>query len=80
MQIQEAEDFVYLDLRGLSCPFPLLKTKKALEKSKRGTKLHVAATDPNTVDDFTALANHGGIKIHRQWQENAVFNFLVEQS
>ena len=44
-----------LDTKGLACPLPILKTKKALSELPKGAKLEVLATDPGSVPDFTAF-------------------------
>ncbi len=56
-----------LDTRGLNCPLPILKAKKALADMKSGEVLKVVATDPGSVRDFQAFARQTG-------------NELVEQS
>ena len=56
-----------LDARGLNCPLPILKAKKALTDMVSGEVLKVVATDPGSVRDFQAFARQTG-------------NELVEQS
>jgi TusA-related sulfurtransferase len=56
-----------LDTRGLNCPLPILKAKKALAELSTGQVLKVVATDPGSVRDFQAFARQTG-------------NELVEQS
>jgi TusA-related sulfurtransferase len=56
-----------LDARGLNCPLPILKAKKALADMHAGELLKVVATDPGSVRDFQAFARQTG-------------NELVEQS
>jgi tRNA 2-thiouridine synthesizing protein A len=56
-----------LDTRGLNCPLPILKAKKALAEMLSGEVLKVMATDPGSVRDFQAFARQTG-------------NELVEQS
>ncbi len=56
-----------LDTRGLNCPLPILKAKKALADMSSGDVLKVVATDPGSVRDFQAFARQTG-------------NELVEQS
>ena len=56
-----------LDARGLNCPLPILKAKKALADMQSGEVLKVVATDPGSVRDFQAFARQTG-------------NELVEQS
>ncbi len=56
-----------LDTRGLNCPLPILKAKKALADMSTGELLKVISTDPGSVRDFQAFARQTG-------------NELVEQS
>jgi tRNA 2-thiouridine synthesizing protein A len=56
-----------LDTRGLNCPLPILKAKKALADMKSGDVLKVISTDPGSTRDFQAFARQTG-------------NELVEQS
>ena len=49
-----------LDARGLSCPLPILKTKKALSDLTSGQVLKVVATDPGSIKDMQAFANQTG--------------------
>ena len=49
-----------LDTRGLNCPLPILKAKKALAEMNSGQTLKVVATDPGSVRDFQAFARQTG--------------------
>jgi tRNA 2-thiouridine synthesizing protein A len=49
-----------LDARGLSCPMPLLKTKKAIEKLASGQILEILGTDPGTKNDLPSWAKRTG--------------------
>jgi tRNA 2-thiouridine synthesizing protein A len=49
-----------LDTRGLSCPLPVLRARKALREVAPGGLLHVLATDPAAVDDFRAFCGEAG--------------------
>lgn len=49
-----------LDARGLTCPLPILKAKKALSDMHSGEVLKVLATDPGSVRDFQAFARQTG--------------------
>ncbi len=49
-----------LDARGLKCPLPILKSKKALADMQSGDVLRVMATDPGSVRDFNAFARQTG--------------------
>ena len=49
-----------IDTRGLNCPLPILKAKKALSDMRSGQALKVVATDPGSVRDFQAFAKQTG--------------------
>ena len=49
-----------LDARGLNCPLPILRTKKALTDMESGQVLKVLATDPGSVKDFSAFSRQTG--------------------
>jgi len=49
-----------VDARGLSCPLPILRAKKALAEMHSGQVLKIVATDPGSVRDFQAFARQTG--------------------
>jgi tRNA 2-thiouridine synthesizing protein A len=55
-----------VDARGLNCPLPVLRTKKALAEMQSGEVLHVIATDPGSVRDFQAFAKQTGNELLKQ--------------
>jgi tRNA 2-thiouridine synthesizing protein A len=55
-----------LDTRGLNCPLPILKAKKALAEMGSGQVLKVVATDPGSVRDFQAFARQTGNELIEQ--------------
>ncbi len=55
-----------LDARGLNCPLPILKAKKALSEMQSGQILRVVATDPGSVRDFQAFAKQTGNELLEQ--------------
>jgi TusA-related sulfurtransferase len=55
-----------LDARGLNCPLPILKAKKALAEMKAGDVLKVVATDPGSMRDFQAFARQTGNELIEQ--------------
>ena len=59
-----------LDLSGLTCPMPLLKTKQALNRMLAGQVLMVTATDPASERDFQAFSQQSGIRL-LQTEKNA---------
>ena len=55
-----------LDTRGLNCPLPILKAKKALADMQSGEVLKVVATDPGSMRDFQAFARQTGNELLEQ--------------
>ena len=62
-----------LDTRGLNCPLPILKAKKALAEMASGDVLKVLATDPGSVRDFQAFARQTGNELLEQESANEEF-------
>ncbi|MCX8135032.1 MAG: sulfurtransferase TusA family protein [Roseococcus sp.] len=69
-----------LDVRGLSCPLPVLKANKALRALPPGARLTVLATDPAAVKDFAAYAEETGhALLSSTAEEGGVFRFLLQR-
>lgn len=59
-----------VDARGLNCPLPILKAKKALSEMQSGQLLKVVCTDPGSVRDFQAFAKQTGNELVEQQTVN----------
>jgi TusA-related sulfurtransferase len=68
-----------LDTRGLNCPLPILKTKKALADMASGDILRVISTDPGSVRDFQAFARQTGNELVEQQTAGADFIHLIKR-
>lgn len=68
-----------LDARGLNCPLPILKAKKALAEMVSGEILRVIATDPGSVRDFQAFAKQTGNTLVGQSENNNEFTFFMKR-
>ena len=68
-----------VDARGLNCPLPILRAKKALAEMESGQVLRVMATDPGAQRDFTAFAKQTGNELLDSREENDVFVFLMRR-
>lgn len=66
-----------LDLRGLKCPLPILRTKKALAQLESGSVLTVWATDPGAPDDFAAFCKHTGHALMESSLHDEVFTLVI---
>ena len=68
-----------LDVKGLNCPLPILRTKKALSEMTTGQILHVLATDPGAVKDFHAFARQTGNLLLESLEAGPVFEFFFRR-
>ncbi len=68
-----------LDVKGLNCPLPILRTKKALSEMDSGQVLRVLATDPGSVKDFAAFARQTGNELLEQKEDGNVFEYLIKR-
>ena len=62
-----------IDTRGLNCPLPILKPKKALADRASGQVLKVVSTDPGSMRDFQAFARQTGNELLEQQTQEADF-------
>jgi tRNA 2-thiouridine synthesizing protein A len=69
-----------LDARGLKCPLPVLRARKAIQGLAPGAVLHVLATDPGSVRDFQAFCEATGHALEEQSQEGGAFSFRVRKT
>ncbi len=68
-----------IDTRGLNCPLPILRAKKALNDMQGGQVLKVVATDPGAVKDFQAFCRQTGNELLSQAQAADEFLFFVKR-
>lgn len=68
-----------LDVRGLNCPMPILKTKKLLGDLASGQVLRVIATDPGSLRDFQAFAKQTGHELLEQTHNNVEFVHVLKK-
>ena len=68
-----------LDLCGLKCPMPVLRTRKALRRMAAGDRMVVLCTDPLAVIDIPHLLREGGDTLEGQSETAAVLRFLVRK-
>ena len=69
-----------LDAKGLNCPLPILKAKKALKDVPEGGTLEILATDPGSVADFQAFCRTTGNELVEHDEEGGVYRFLLRKS
>ena len=68
-----------LDVKGLNCPLPILRAKKALTDMETGQILRVVATDPGSVKDFAAFCKQTGNPLLSSEETAAAFTFLISK-
>jgi tRNA 2-thiouridine synthesizing protein A len=68
-----------IDARGLNCPLPILRTKKALNDMTSGQTIRVTATDPASVRDFEAFARQTGNQLVEQVEADGAFWFVLKR-
>ena len=69
-----------LDLAGLKCPLPALKTRKALKTLAPGARLEVLCTDPLSVIDIPALIQETGDRVEITRRDEQAIVFVIEKA
>ena len=69
-----------LDTKGLACPLPILKTRKAISELPIGATLEVLATDPGAVADFQAFSAATSHILLEHSEQGGVYRFLLRRS
>ena len=68
-----------LDAKGLNCPLPILKARKALKDVGPGETLEILSTDPGSVADFQAFCRQTGNELLESSNDDTVFRFLIKR-
>jgi tRNA 2-thiouridine synthesizing protein A len=68
-----------LDARGLKCPLPILRAKKALTNMASGQVLKIVSTDSGSVRDFQAFSKQTGNELLRHAEANKEFTFFIKR-
>jgi tRNA 2-thiouridine synthesizing protein A len=69
-----------LDVKGLNCPLPILKTRKALRAMAAGGTIEVLTTDPASTIDFPAFCEQTGNQLLEQSEVKGTFRFVIRRS
>ena len=69
-----------LDARGMNCPLPILRTRKAINQLAIGEVLEVTATDPGSVKDMASFCSQTGNRLVSSNEADNCFIFLVEKA
>ncbi|MBI4683754.1 MAG: sulfurtransferase TusA family protein [Nitrospirae bacterium] len=71
---------VSLDCKGLNCPMPVIKTKKALDSMSSGQILFMQATDPGTKADIAALLKRTGNELVEMKEEKGELLYYIKKT
>jgi len=69
-----------LDARGLNCPLPILRTRKALNRISTGQILEVTSSDPGSVKDMASFCTQTGNRLVASSESENGFVFLIEKA
>ena len=69
-----------LDAKGLNCPLPILRAKKALNELVAGNTLEILATDPGAVADFQAFCRTTGNELLEHSLDGKTYRFLIKKA
>ena len=69
-----------LDAKGLNCPLPILRAKKAIAGLASGQTLKIEATDPGSVKDFEAFCKQTGNELVSSGEEDGKFVFAIKKA
>jgi tRNA 2-thiouridine synthesizing protein A len=69
-----------LDASGLSCPLPIVKTKKEIDSMTSGQVLEIISTDPGSKNDMTAWCKRTGNELLESVEEGGKFKFYVKKA
>ncbi len=69
-----------LDAKGLNCPLPILRAKKAIGALSAGQVLKITATDPGSVKDFEAFCKQTGNELLSSSEAGGAFEFMIKKS
>ncbi|RAT00442.1 hypothetical protein A6E22_22725, partial [Bacillus cereus] len=69
-----------LDVKGLACPMPIVKTKKAMEALQSGEVLEVHVTDKGAIKDIPAWSQTGGHEVLKHTEEDGELKFWIKKA
>jgi tRNA 2-thiouridine synthesizing protein A len=70
---------VFVDAKGLSCPMPIVKAKKAMDAMESGQVMQVESTDKGSVNDFQGWARHNSHELLKTEEEGGVYRIFVRK-
>ncbi len=69
-----------LDVKGLNCPLPILRTRKAIRGLSAGDVLHVLATDPGSLSDFQTYCQTTGNQLMEWNEQDGIYSFTIRKA
>lgn len=69
-----------LDTKGLNCPMPILKAKKAIKDLAKDDVLEIESTDPGSLKDFEAFCRSSGNELLEQSEDGGVYKFKIKKN
>jgi tRNA 2-thiouridine synthesizing protein A len=70
----------FLDAKGMKCPLPVLRARKAMKSVEAGGLLLVEATDPSAVQDFRAFCETTGHELVGSAEDGGVYSFTIRKA
>ncbi len=70
----------FLDAKGLKCPIPVLRARRAMKPLAAGDILEVEATDPTSVQDFRAFCETTGDELLESREDDGVYHFRIQKA
>ncbi|MEY9095962.1 sulfurtransferase TusA family protein [Paenibacillus sp. RC84] len=70
---------VTVDTKGMACPMPIVKAKKALDSLESGGIMQVLSTDKGSLNDFQAWVKQTGHELIKHEEDNGVYTFYVRK-
>ncbi len=71
---------IQLDTKGLKCPLPVLRARKAMKPMAGGEVLEVESTDPSSVQDFKAFCETTGDELLESSEADGVYSFRIRKA
>ena len=71
---------VQLDTKGLKCPLPVLRARKAMKPMAPGDVIEVEATDPSSVQDFKAFCETTGDELLESAETDGIYSFRIRKA
>ena len=68
-----------LDCKGLSCPLPILKTRKAIDELSSGQILKLVCTDPGSINDLTSWSSSTGHILLSSNEQDGIYIYLIQK-